>query len=162
MPQRPRAAEEELQRGRRSAGLPEGSGKVGLGAQGGGFQLPPPARTGPPYVREKTFLEASRWVRLVQQPRDSAAKSCGGEAVGCTRWGTEPSLSCPPVRPVGHPSPHGAPPHSVQGGVGACEIQERQHVRTAQEAIEALAGGQGWDGVGDGLPGLLSNPRLPP
>ena len=38
---------------------------------------PYPARTRPPYVREKTFLEASRWLRLAQQPPASAAKSCG-------------------------------------------------------------------------------------
>lgn len=30
---------------------------------------------GAPYVREKIFLEASRWVRLEQQPPDNAVKS---------------------------------------------------------------------------------------
>lgn len=38
------------------------------------------------------------------------------------------------------PPPHGPPSHSVQGGVGARKIQERQNVRVAQETIEALMG----------------------
>lgn len=38
---------------------------------------PSSSRARLPYVREKTFLEASRCVRPAQQPRDRAAKSCG-------------------------------------------------------------------------------------
>lgn len=34
-----------------------------------------PSLPGAPYVRAKIFLEASRWVRLVQQPPDNAMKS---------------------------------------------------------------------------------------
>lgn len=34
-----------------------------------------PSLPGAPYVREKIFLETSRWVRLEQQPPDSAVKS---------------------------------------------------------------------------------------
>lgn len=60
--------------------LGSGSGRSGLLGAGrrlpASHPLPAPTRPGRlPYVREKTFLEASRWVRLAQQPRDSAAKS---------------------------------------------------------------------------------------
>lgn len=34
-----------------------------------------PSLPAAPYVREKIFLEASRWVRLAQQPPDNAMKS---------------------------------------------------------------------------------------
>lgn len=37
-----------------------------------------PGLRGAPYAREKIFLEASRWVRLEQQPPDKAAKSWEG------------------------------------------------------------------------------------
>lgn len=43
--------------------------------------------------------------------------------------------------------PHGPPSHSVQGGVGARKIQERQNIRTAQETIQALMGGWRWEEV---------------
>ena len=97
MPKRPRPAEEELQRGRRSAGLP-GVGEreewaSGRGEAAPGRRLPAgsPRPDPPPYVREKTFLEASRWLRLVQQPRASAAKSCGRKV-----WATPTEDRAPP------------------------------------------------------------------
>lgn len=161
MPKRPRAAEEELQRGGRSAGLP-GVGEREEWASGRREAAPrslspTPARTRPPYVREKTFLEASRWLRLVQQPRASAANSCGRRV-----WATPTEDRAPPPAPglpsglgPGHrpyrSSPHRPPSHSVQGGFGAREIQERQNIRTAQETIEALMRGQGREGVRDHL-----------
>lgn len=37
-----------------------------------------PGLRGAPYPREKIFLDASRWVRLEQQPPDKAAKSWEG------------------------------------------------------------------------------------
>lgn len=61
MPKRPGAAEEELQGIGRSPGLPGvGSGRSGRPGAGrrGLAESRPPAP--PPYVREKTFLEASR------------------------------------------------------------------------------------------------------
>lgn len=71
------------------------------------------------------------------------------EGVGYTGRRTERPASS---RPLGYrpAQPYRSPPtHSVQGGVGACEIQGRQNVRTAQETIEALAGGWRWEGVRD-------------
>lgn len=61
---------------------------------------PGPAPLPPAYVREKTFLEASRWVRLAQQPRDSAEKSCGRKVWVTPARGLSPSRPpCPPVYP---------------------------------------------------------------
>lgn len=81
VPKRTGAAEEELQRGWRGPGLPEVREREKWASrrrEEAPSSLPSthadPAS--PTYVREKTFLEASRWVRLAQQPRDSAAKSC--------------------------------------------------------------------------------------
>lgn len=72
------------------------------------------------------------------------------DRVGCTGQRTEPfppalpsSLSSgfrPGHQPYGS-SPRGPPSHTVQGGVGAGEIQERQNIRTAQETVEALVEG---------------------
>lgn len=69
--------------------VPEGS-NTDLSASGGSLQparprcrsiLAPPRKrcsasgTAWDFVREKIFLEASRWVRLAQQPPDNAMKS---------------------------------------------------------------------------------------
>lgn len=78
--QHPGTAEEALQRGGRCSGLPA----LGVGRKGEvRFRLLElisrtfclPGLRGAPYAREKIFLEASRWVRLEQQPPDKAAKS---------------------------------------------------------------------------------------
>ena len=125
VPKRAGAAEEELQRCGRSPGLP-GAGEREKWASGrreaapGSLSRavrPNAARPGPPsYVREKTFLEASRWVRLAQQPRDSAAKSCRRRVWAAPAGGLSPPRQpCHPVYPraagrVTSPTDHPPPP----------------------------------------------------
>lgn len=79
MPQHPGTAKEELQRGWRRLGLPEAGMERRSGLYAQGAKTPPslflPSLPGAPYVREKIFLEASRWMRLEQQPPDNAVKS---------------------------------------------------------------------------------------
>lgn len=88
-----------------------GVGGVGVLERGGGARRSPAPPAPPPYVREKTFLEASMCARLEQPPRDSAPKSCERRV-----WATPAGgLSAPPsVAPwaTGPPSPtgHPAPP----------------------------------------------------
>ena len=87
---------------------------MGFLARGGGSRKSPtPAPPRPPYVRENTFLEASRWVRLAQQPRDSEAKSCGRSVWATLAGGLSPFPPCPPVDPwaLGPASPTNHPPH---------------------------------------------------
>lgn len=85
--------------------------------------LPPtPRRSRPPYVREKTFLEASRCVRLEQQPRASAEKSCeGGSGV---HWPSCLAVLNPPPHPGDFLSPTHNAPHRIQGCLSACKIQD--------------------------------------
>lgn len=79
MPQHPGTSKEALQRGWCRLRLPavQVESRSRIYAQGADipqnlFLLNLP---GAPYVREKIFLEASRWARLEQQPPDNAAKS---------------------------------------------------------------------------------------
>lgn len=81
MPQHPGIAKEALQRGWCRLGLPAegGSGEQKKWDLRSGELIPSslilPSLPGAPYVRTKIFLEASRWVRLEQQPPDKAMKS---------------------------------------------------------------------------------------
>lgn len=83
---------------------------MGVLARGGGARKSPAPPTPPPYVREKTFLEASRCARLEQPPRDSAPKSCKRRV-----WATPAGgLSVPYFNsPFGHrpAQPYKSPPH---------------------------------------------------